>query len=137
MGSVFQRSTSLMSPIPKCSLDTRAGTSPATVPKTCEFKHISTVSCCDCHDSFRKCVFVDNDDILNDLLDNLKVNSGQACLLIGSCDGISMTCVFFAQDILFNLTSLVGWIKSNWYWVLAGFAGLSKHSEVCCVLSPM
>ena len=76
-----------MSPIPKCSLDTRAGTSPATVLKTCEFKHISTVSCCDCHDSFRKCVFVDNDDILNDLLDNLKVNSGQACLLIGSLAG--------------------------------------------------
>jgi hypothetical protein len=46
-----------------------------------------------------ECVFVDNDDILNDLLDNLK-------------------------DLLFDVKSLTGWIKSNWYWVLAGFGGL-------------
>lgn len=46
-----------------------------------------------------ECVYVDNDDILNDLLDKLK-------------------------NLLFNLKSLTEWIKSNWYWVLAGFGGL-------------
>ena len=32
------------------------------------------------------------------------------------------------QDIFLNLsfTSIVGWIEDNWYWVLAGFAGLSE-----------
>ena len=34
------------------------------------------------------------------------------------------------QDLLFNLKSLTEWIKSYWYWVLAGFAGLSKNTTV-------
>ncbi|CAI7994882.1 Disintegrin and metalloproteinase domain-containing protein 10 [Geodia barretti] len=46
-----------------------------------------------------ECVYVDNNDILNDLLDNLK-------------------------DLLFNLKSLTQWLKSYWYWVLASFGGL-------------
>ena len=36
------------------------------------------------------------------------------------------------QDLLFNLRSLTEWLKSYWYWVLAGFAGLSK--TLCMIL---
>ena len=36
----------------------------------------------------------------------------------------------FSQDILFDLNSIGNWLKANWYWVLAGFGGLSESHQL-------
>jgi len=33
---------------------------------------------------------------------------------------------FHFQDIFLNFSTILEWIKDNWYWLLVGFAGISE-----------
>ena len=72
MGSVCPHSTGLMLTTSLYNLATHARTLPDTALKICTLYIIIAVVCM-LNVPFRECVFVDNDDILNDLLNNLKV----------------------------------------------------------------
>ena len=72
-------------------------------------------------------MYVDNNDILNDLLDNLKVCRYKFRYnYTDSAESAIFLLHVSVQDLLFNLKSLTQWLKSYWYWVLASFGGLSK-----------
>lgn len=62
------------------------------------------------------------------------MNSISTVILSCFCYHLRYLLLVWLQDILLNFTSIVEWIKDNWYWVLAGFGGLSTSFVQPCTL---